>query len=186
MMLVGLVEGIGFGGSGAVSGGGGVGVEVLEVGAFPEEVDGLFGRLEGRYEAVCERTREWLAWRYERHPEYRYRIAVARRGGELVGYVVVRAFEFQGDRRLVVCDWWCEEAAEGGLLDWVVEVAGEAGVESVAACFPPWAEEFRVWQGAGFRVLPTSMVLCGRSHVRQAPHWFAARWFTTLGDSDLC
>jgi hypothetical protein len=158
----------------------------MEVGVFPEEVDGLFDRLAERYEAVCERRREWLAWRYERHPEHRYRIAEARRGGELVGYAVARAMEFQGTRRLVVCDWWCEEAGEAGLLDWVMAVAREAGVETVAACFSHAAEEFRVWQGAGFRVVPTSLVLCGRSHTRRAPHWFAGRWFTTLGDSDLC
>ena len=36
------------------------------------------------------------------------------------------------------------------------------------------------------KVAPTDLVLCGRSHTRRAPFWFAPRWYTTLGDSDLC
>ena len=157
-----------------------------EVGVFPQEVDELFRRLAPRQPAVCERTKGWLDWRYARHPEHRYRITTARSEGELTGYVVVRPMFFQGARRLVVCDWWCEEPAEGALMQWLSEVAEEVEVRELAACFQHQSEEFLAWQQAGFRVAPTSLVLAGRSHTRRAPLWFAPRWFTTLGDSDLC
>jgi len=160
--------------------------EVVETGEFTEEVDALFEELAPRHSAVCERTEAWLNWRYRRHPEHRYRIATARTAGELTGYAVARAQDFQGSRRLVVCDWWCREAGEGALLAWLQEAAREARVESVAACFSHGAEEFQAWQGVGFRVAPTGLVLTGRSHTRRAPFWFAPRWYTTLGDSDLC
>jgi hypothetical protein len=160
--------------------------EVTETGEFTEEVNGLFERLASRHPAVCERESRWLDWRYRRHPEHRYRIAMAHKGGALTGYAVARAQEFQGARRLVVCDWWCEEAGEGALLTWLSDVAREVGVESVAACFAHAGAEFQEWQTAGFQVAPTSLVLSGRSHTRRAPFWFAPRWFTTLGDSDLC
>ena len=157
-----------------------------EVGELPEEVDELFRRLAPRYPAVCERSKTWLDWRYTRHPEHRYRIATAASGGALTGYVVARPMFFQGARRLVVCDWWCEEPAEGALLEWLKEAALESEVRELAACFHHQAGEFGAWQEAGFRVAPTSLVLAGRSHTRRAPLWFAPRWFTTLGDSDLC
>ena len=160
--------------------------EIEEVGEFPDDVDALFERLAPRHPAVCERTRAWLDWRYRHHPEHRYRIAMARRGGELLGYAVARAQDFQGARRLVVCDWWCGEAAKGALLAWLSEAARQTEVASVAACSSHAASEFRSWQEVGFRVAPTDLVLCGRSHTRRAPFWFAKRWYTTLGDSDLC
>jgi hypothetical protein len=162
------------------------GATAEEVGELPEEVDELFRRLAPRHPAVCERTKDWLDWRYARHPEHRYRIAISRNEGALSGYVVVRPMFFQGARRLVVCDWWCDEPAEGALLDWLREVAAEAEVRELAACFHHQAAEFQAWQRAGFHVAPTSLVLAGRSHTRRAPFWFAPRWFTTLGDSDLC
>ncbi|MDE0892209.1 MAG: GNAT family N-acetyltransferase [Planctomycetota bacterium] len=160
--------------------------EVTETGEFTEEVDGLFERLVARHPAVCERESRWLDWRYRRHPEHRYRIAMAHQAGALKGYAVARAQDFQGERRLVVCDWWCEEAGEGALLTWLADLAREVGVESVAACFAHAGAEFQEWQTAGFQVAPTSLILSGRSHTRRAPFWFAPRWFTTLGDSDLC
>ena len=160
--------------------------EVTETGEFTEEVDGLFERLAPRHPAVCERESRWLDWRYRRHPEHRYRIAMAHQAGALKGYAVARAQDFQGERRLVVCDWWCEEAAEGSLLAWLADVAEEAGVASVAACFAHAGAELQEWQTAGFQVAPTDLILSGRSHTRRAPFWFAPRWFTTLGDSDLC
>jgi len=159
---------------------------VDEVGELPEEVDELFGRLAPRYSAVCERTKGWLDWRYKRHPEHRYRMATARKEGALTGYVIARPQVFQGARRLVVCDWWCEDPAEGALMSWLCEAARDAGVKGVAACFHHQAEEYRVWQERGFQVVPTSLVLSGRSHTRRPPFWFASRWYTTLGDSDLC
>jgi len=158
----------------------------LEVGEFPEEVDELFERLATRYAAVCERRKVWLDWRYARHPEHRYRIATASSGSTLTGYAVVRPMFFQGQRRLVVCDWWCEEPAEGALMSWLVDAAREAEATELAACFHHQSQEFGAWQAAGFHVAPTSLVLSGRSHTRRAPLWFAPRWFTTLGDSDLC
>ncbi|MCH2106369.1 MAG: GNAT family N-acetyltransferase [Planctomycetes bacterium] len=158
----------------------------IEVGEFPEEVDALYARLAPRHPAVCERTKVWLDWRYARNPEHRYRIATATRDGALTGYAVVRPMFFQGERRLVVCDWWCEEPAEGALMSWLCDAAREAGVSELAACFPHQAQEFGAWQSSGFHVAPTSLVLAGRSHTRRAPLWFAPRWFTTLGDSDLC
>ena len=159
---------------------------VTETGAFTEDVDALFEGVASRHPAICERERGWLDWRYVRHPEHRYRIAMAHQGGALTGYAVARAQDFQGARRLVVCDWCCEDPAEGALQAWLADVARESGVESVAACFSHAGAEFQEWQGAGFQAAPTSLVLTGRSHTRRAPFWFAPRWYTTLGDSDLC
>ena len=159
---------------------------VTETGAFTEDVDALFEGVASKHPAICERERAWLDWRYVRHPEHRYRIAMAHKDGALTGYAVARAQDFQGARRLVVCDWCCEDPAEGALQAWLADVAHESGVESVAACFSHAGAEFQEWQGAGFQAAPTSLVLTGRSHTRRAPFWFAPRWYTTLGDSDLC
>ena len=159
---------------------------VTETGAFTEDVDALFEGVASKHPAICERERGWLDWRYVCHPEHRYRIAMAHKDGALTGYAVARAQDFQGARRLVVCDWCCEDPAEGALQAWLADVARESGVESVAACFSHAGAEFQEWQGAGFQAAPTSLVLTGRSHTRRAPFWFAPRWYTTLGDSDLC
>ncbi|RKZ15872.1 hypothetical protein DRQ53_07795, partial [bacterium] len=57
---------------------------------LPEDTDELWLRCRARYPMMVARTREYLRWRYEQHPDVDYAFAQVRRGGQLLGLAVVR------------------------------------------------------------------------------------------------
>ena len=65
------------------------GVEVRELQAFDGEFDTLFERLAPALGAVARRDVRRLTWRYREKPGATYRVAAARAGGRLVGYLVL-------------------------------------------------------------------------------------------------
>jgi hypothetical protein len=166
------------------------GVEVEAASAFPEEVAFLFERVAAGRGAIAVRDRTQLDWRYVEHPERRYRIALARRGGELVGYSVFTRGPFDGEEdEGLLCDWLVlpdDVDVRGALLVDLAEHARAEGVERIVAVFPDSMPEWEHFQGAGFRAAPTRYTIVGRECVPgKDMRWMNAHWHYTLGDTDL-
>ena len=166
------------------------GVEVEEVSRFPDDVTGLFGVARAAYTCIAVRDREVLDWRFVACPHARYRIGLARRRAELVGYAVYRkgAFDGVGDEGLLI-DWLTrpgDEGARDALLAWASHVARAEAAERlvfvVSDCVPEWG----AFQERGFRAAPTRYFPIARHYVpRYHARWLARHWYYTLGDSDL-
>jgi len=166
------------------------GVEIEEVDAFPEEVTAVFERAAEPHGAIAIRDKAQLDWRYVAHPERDYRIALARRERELVGYAVYAVGDFDGcEREGLVCDWLVpprETAAAHALRAWLAECGRADGVEHLTAVFPDTVSEWSDFQVAGFRAAPTRYFIIGRQYVRGYDmSWMHRHWYYTLGDTDL-
>ncbi|HVN87310.1 MAG TPA: GNAT family N-acetyltransferase [Candidatus Binatia bacterium] len=83
------------------------GVTVEETCGFDDRFDELWQRARRDYRVLLVRDRRYLQWRFAERPDARYRILVAMRGGDLVGYLVFR--ELQQD-----------DAGRGYLVDFMV------------------------------------------------------------------
>lgn len=57
------------------------------VDSFDARIDALWERVKRKHRIICVRDRRYLGWRY-RKPEASYRIVIAEKGGEIVGYAV--------------------------------------------------------------------------------------------------
>jgi GNAT superfamily N-acetyltransferase len=66
---------------------------VDEVDSFGEEIDELWDRTRSDYPVIFPRDARFLNWRFVDCPELKYRRFVAKRGGQAVGYVVLRRAE---------------------------------------------------------------------------------------------
>ena len=64
-----------------------------EVDCFGHEIDELWDRTRGDYPVIFPRDARFLNWRFVDCPDLRYRRFVAKRGGRVVGYVVLRRAE---------------------------------------------------------------------------------------------
>lgn len=71
------------------------GLEVDEVFRAGEELDALWRRVDAGGSISLVRDSQWVQWRYLESPQLRYRLLVARRRGEAVGYVAYRLDETQ-------------------------------------------------------------------------------------------
>jgi GNAT superfamily N-acetyltransferase len=66
---------------------------IVEVDRFGHELDELWERTRREYPVIFPRNARFLNWRFADCPEPRYRRFVAKRGGRVVGYVVLRRAE---------------------------------------------------------------------------------------------
>jgi hypothetical protein len=166
------------------------GIDVEEVSSFPDDAQAVARALAADWTVTTERSPEHLAWRYERRPGVSYRIAVARRGGVPLGYLVVRRTDFDGEEgELMLADWAVPasaEAAGAALLAWAKEVALEEGAPRVTTFLPDTAPGWLALQRAGMRVRPTRYFLVGRYYQRRYQmSWLRRNWYYVPGDTDL-
>jgi hypothetical protein len=165
------------------------GIDVAEVAEVPADVEPLFERAAAGRRAIAIRDHAWLTWRYLRHPERRYALLAARRGGELAGLAVARAGHFDGERAELVCDWLVpagDDASRRALAAALARRALAGGEPRLAALFPDTAPEWLAFQRLGFRVRPTRYMVVGCSWVRRfSIRWCYRHWYYTLGDTDL-
>jgi len=166
------------------------GVEVEEVTSFPEEVGRLCERAGEPYGAIELRDKPHCDWRFFARPGHGYRVAVARRGGELAGYAVYAkgGFDQRTDQGLVV-DWLVpptDRAAGHALRAWIRDVGRESGAERLVALFPESCADFMAFQLAGFRAGGTSYFpICRHAARRHDPRWLYRHWYYTFADTDL-
>ncbi len=170
--------------------GGAAGVEVEEVERFPEGIESVYLRRAEGTGAIAIRDRAQLDWRFPDRVDRDYRIGLARRSGEVVGYAVFRrdAFDRVPDEGLV-CDWVVpdgEDAAAAALLAWLADCARAEDTARLCAIFPDTAKEWFSFQRAGFHAAGSMYFIVGRSWVKRIKmRWLHDHWYYTLGDTDL-
>jgi hypothetical protein len=153
-------------------------------------LDPQWARMASGYGVTRFRDAEYLNWKYADHPYQRYRIALAARGGDTVGFLIWRpASEGADDRRAVVVDFLVEKgdsAAFRSLTAHAIGGAREAGMESLSVLTTQsWAQ--RVLRSLGFfpRGTRNTWVVAGwREHI--PAEWLidTEPWHVCMGDSD--
>ncbi len=137
--------------------------------AFAEQVNARWG-------TCVVRSSEYLNWRYRSHPYAQYKIAVARRGAELAGYIV---FAQEGDMMrvvdLLVGD---DPSAFEHLLYKVVTEARAEGVSTVSFPVPDSHAWIQRLQAFGFRPREATPVMI------QARPQFSGQWLLLDGDRE--
>ncbi len=165
-------------------------VDVEEVASFPEDVGQLSAALAEVHGAVAVRDKAQMDWRFVRHPEEDYSIAMVRRSGRLLGYAVFKQADFDREEGPGLVADWCvapgEEGAEQALVAWVRECALDRGADRLVALFPDTCPQWISFQRRGFRAEPTRYFLvCHCFSRRYRPRWLYDHWYYTLGDTDL-
>ena len=150
------------------------GVEVEEASSLPAEADDLAARFAAGRAALLWPGAEALAWRTLARPGRTPRLALARKGGELVGLAVLER------GRLV--QWVVppeEREAAVALVAWGLERATAEGAADLAIRVPDTAPEWLGLQLVGFRARPTDDYVVFRSwHKPYVMSWlFQNAWY---------
>lgn len=129
-------------------------IEIRELSEPDGALDRLWTRAGGMWDNLVVRDRQWLSWRYFAAPDAGYRVLLAERGNEPIGYLVLKV----------------EHGPTGSIRGWIVDVFGArnqteprrallrtalswfraANVERVAALVPEGGEIRREICGARF------------------------------------
>lgn len=155
------------------------------------EFDRLWDLLGDSYESLVVRDRAWVTYRYSEAPHANYRIMLARRGPDPVGYVVYRIHEHDGQLSGFIVDLFTSPHDESGrmaLLRTVfneLEEAGAAAVRAFVSAETPLLSEFRrlgFWRKKGHFDVSIIPLDPNADYTSLSD---PGRWFAMPGDFDV-
>jgi GNAT superfamily N-acetyltransferase len=165
-------------------------VAVTRIACFDDRFYRLWQRCSDGYRAMIVRDQGYLEWRFSQRPGAEYYIAAATRGSDLVGYMVTRYADRNGERRGYLVDFLVEKSEApvfAALVAHAVDYLRQQRA-SLAICrlaVPPYRSMlyrhgFLPWPGAPRGYLRVRMP------PQSSPSATDARqWFLTMGDGDL-
>jgi GNAT superfamily N-acetyltransferase len=163
---------------------------VVEIDEFPPEMDEVWKRMLDGYGVAMFRDSTYLNWRYNSHPVLDYRIQLAERGGQPVGYLVWRSPPGgDADNRAVIVDFLVERGDTETLeylTAYPIVEAADAGVEVLSVMTT------QKWAAGAFRrfgFLPrgeSQTWVVGHWEEHISPAWITDHepWHMCGGDSD--
>jgi GNAT superfamily N-acetyltransferase len=135
-------------------------------------------------DGVCTlRTADYLNWRYADHPERKYEILTARRGGKLWGYAVMR----MNGSHATVDDLLVETEMTGRvLLARAADAARKRGAHTLSASWRPSGPGKHMLASSGFHAREESPVVLMKLPAANGIDMarLTASWHVTAGDQD--
>ena len=163
-------------------------VQLQAAGEIGTEYDALWSHACGGFGVAVRRDAAYLRWRYRAAPLKRYELVEARRGGQLVGFVVTREENVRGDLRV---GWIVDVFADlddESVIDALVAHAMHRFAESGVAKAQAFAQHDRVAAALkrfGFFRGTSHARLCARPNgVPEDPIHRPGDWHIVFGDSD--
>ena len=160
-------------------------VEVATSWPSPSEVDALDERVRGRLGTALVRDNTYLAWRFHRNPFEAVELLLARRKGELVGYL---AFIVK-DGHCSVKDWVGESPEDrDALFGFLLAELRRRAVARVSVIALETHPDLPRLRQFGFSRRPdtsTAVVYSADGYPAKAAVLDPAAWYMTVGDRDV-
>jgi hypothetical protein len=167
------------------------GLETVEVGRFPPEAERVLADVSRCFKVTALRSVAIANWRFAGNTDRLYRIILARRAGELVGYAVVRCMAMKTLDTLALVDIGYDPydlPTADALLHAVHRMAIEERVDVVATVLNPKSPYRSVLRRWGFIPTPESFTLItheprtGSTNLHERPF---DEWHITWFDHDF-
>ncbi len=162
-----------------------------KVNRFSPDVDLLWDRMAGRFEAIAARDRLRLDWRYGACPDpERYHILEIRTGDGLLAGYAVGVFGYEERPVGIIADWFVDSEVRGAapaLLRVVEDLMAQVSMEWVKVLLNPMSDEARFFEDMGYDLTTTHYHLVSRTYAPEivTPGWLNRSWYYTLGDFDV-
>jgi GNAT superfamily N-acetyltransferase len=186
--VAGAVLGFAFPARGGRAADSGIDVRPLE-GPFGEGFDRLWEKASPGFDFIAERTSTYLEWKYHRAPHVAYEIFQALRGGDVAGFIVLRATEANGVPIGILVDLFAhpeDRAALEALIDRAADWGRENGVARLQT-FTFDQRLARRLRYKGFFEIGSPMQFCVRIRDQYVGESFfrdTSKWHVAFGDSD--
>lgn len=145
-------------------------------------IDALWKSVEREFTLAVIRDREYLAWRYQRHPFYKYELwgLKNRWGNKLSALAVLRR---DGERMLII-DFVCREDILSALFQKIENYSYISGVKTIALWFPEYLRQRM--EDMGFSIKPTGTCIPRTTHEGWLKRGdIKGKFFYTMGDTDF-
>jgi GNAT superfamily N-acetyltransferase len=166
-------------------------VTVRETREFDERFTRFFDQASAPHEIVQIRDAAYLTWRYLRNPFRSYRLLVAERHGELVGFAALRRCKIFGLQTGMFVDLLClpgDTGASQKLLQVGEDMLRSEGVDLVGHLCPREGLYWSLLRRNGYLKSPYAysfIVHVNRSDFAREAIWDPRKWFVSWGDTDV-
>jgi hypothetical protein len=164
-------------------------LELVPSDCFDARADTLWSAVAPSYTVICERSSDYLRWRFDRFPaKDSYRRFWLAQDGVIAGYAVLRIGMHRDVPALFLVDYFCAPDLASSLVSLALEVGRDAGA-AIAYCLTLHPEANAIFRPLGFVRRRSGWPFM--AYTKEAPARTAAlmanaaNWFITAGDSNV-
>jgi hypothetical protein len=166
-----------------------VNIETEQILSFDERIDEFWLNASNMKSIMVVKDRKYLNWRYVDKPGHNYKIFIAKRRGEIVGYIVLT------QERDDLAGWLIvdlltlpnEDTAAQVLITRAIGYSKEKGAAKISCWMLQGAVYYRTLKKMGFIGRRSLLRLCARINVPRLSEEFVANpnnWYFVRGDND--
>ncbi len=162
------------------------GVEIEKVGFLDEQFDGFWQKALSSYYIMGIRNRNYLTWRYVKHPTRDYVIYRAIRNGEMRGYIVLRKVELLNFNSAVIVDLLAmDEVAFSALVERGIQHSQQEGADLLGFMVPQGHLYYKILRKKGFLPSPKTFQFMVYPHSNREIFLSPEKWYVNWGDTDV-
>jgi GNAT superfamily N-acetyltransferase len=162
------------------------GIEIEEAGLLDDQFDGFWQKALSLYPIMGIRNRDYLSWRYLRHPTRNYTIYRAKKSGEMNGYIVLRRVELLNLNSAVIVDLLAlDEATLMALVEKGIQHSRQEGADLVGFMVPKIHLYYKILRRIGFLPSFKTFLLMIYSHEKEKGLFDPKEWYVNWGDTDV-
>ena len=161
-------------------------IEIEEAGQLDDQFDGFWQKALSLYPILGIRSRNYLTWRYLRHPTRNYTIFRAKKNGEMKGYIVLRMVELLNLNSAVIVDLLAlDEATLTALVEKGIQHSRKEGADLVGFMVPKIHLYYKILRRIGFLPSFKTFLLMIYSHDKEKRLLDPKEWYVNWGDTDV-
>ena len=161
-------------------------IEIEEIGLLDDQFDGFWQKVLSLYPIMGIRNRNYLTWRYLRHPTRHYDIYRAKKSGEMKGYIVLRKVELLNFNSAVIVDLLAlDEMSLAALVEKGIEHSRQEGADLLGFMVPSGHLYYKILRGMGFLPSLKTFLFMVYPHSDKEIFLSPEKWYVNWGDSDV-
>jgi GNAT superfamily N-acetyltransferase len=161
-------------------------VEIEKVDLLDDQFDDFWQKALSLYPIMGIRNRNYLAWRYLQHPTRNYTIYRAKKGGEMIGYIVLRKVELLNFNSVVIVDLLAlDDGALLALVEKGIQHSRQEGADLLGFMVPKVHPYYNILRGMRFLHSFKTFLLMIYSHEKEKGLFDPKAWYVNWGDTDV-
>jgi GNAT superfamily N-acetyltransferase len=161
-------------------------IEIEETGSLDDQFNHFWQKASSLYAVTGVRNRNYLTWRYLRHPTRTYTIYRAKKGREMMGYIVLRKVELLNFNSAVIVDLLAlDEATLTALVEKGIQHSQRKGTDLLAFMVPQGHPYDKILRKRGFLPSPKTFQFMVYFHSKREMLNSPEKWYVNWGDTDV-
>jgi len=161
-------------------------VAIEKVSSLDDSFDGFWQKAHPLHPIVGVRNRNYLTWRYFKHPTREYIIYRAIRNGEMRGYIVLRKVELLNFNSTVIVDLLAlDEVTLTALVEKGIHHSRQEGADLLGFMVPSGHLYYKILRGMGFLPSLKTFLFMVYPHSDKEIFLSPEKWYVNWGDSDV-